>query len=109
MDRLKIDIANDYIAALSVVSFFAKNPVNIETEIISELKNKYKLKDILEVLDVSKSTYEYRAVNINRDNPDSDIENLIFNIKEINPEYGYRRVKEELDKRGYRARMCCIV
>lgn len=60
------------------------------------------MKDILDILQFSKSTYMYWQRREAQPNRDEEIEKLILEIFQENKEnYGYRRIDVELGKRGH--------
>ncbi|MBU0279400.1 IS3 family transposase [Gemella sp. zg-1178] len=67
---------------------------------IEVLRDKYKLKDLLKYFHLAKSTYMYWQKRLNRPNKDIEIENKILNIRNENPNYGYRRITAMLKKSG---------
>lgn len=67
--------------------------------IILGLRNKYKLKDILSAVDFPKSTFEYWQRKLKETNPDQEIINKIIEIRQTNPDYGYRRLTAELRRK----------
>ena len=75
----------------------------IETRIIQELTTEFKLVDILKVTNFPKSTYHYWIKKMKQENPNQELEELIFTIFNENHEnYGYRRITLELHNRGLR-------
>ena len=73
----------------------------IETKVIQELTDEFKLADILKVTKFPKSTYYYWVKKMTQDNPDQELEDLILTIfKENDENYGYRRVTIELHNKG---------
>lgn len=73
----------------------------IETKVIQELTDEFKLADILKVTKFPKSTYYYWIKKMKQDNPHQELEDLILTIfKENDENYGYRRVTIELHNKG---------
>lgn len=74
----------------------------IFTELALEFKTKMKIKDILSLFGISKSSY-YRWKKRNLGNSElNESETMIINIcKDTNYEYGYRSVKEILATQGH--------
>lgn len=62
------------------------------------LRNKFKLKDLLEYFKLPKSTYMYWQKRLDRPNKDEEIENKILEIRKDNPNYGYRRMTAMLKR-----------
>lgn len=48
-----------------------------------------------------KATYEYWQKRFDRENPDKEIEDKMFEIRAIHKDYGYRRMQRELRSYGY--------
>ena len=48
-----------------------------------------------------KATYMYWQKRFNRENPDKEIEEKMFEIRKNNKDYGYRRMLRELRNQGY--------
>ncbi|NLZ73529.1 MAG: IS3 family transposase, partial [Bacteroidales bacterium] len=69
--------------------------------IIHSLRGAFKLKDILAVIGFPKATYMYWQKRFDRANPDKELEEKIFEIREINKDFGYRRTYAELRKQGF--------
>jgi putative transposase len=66
-----------------------------------ELKETFKLKDVLHMVDIPESTYHYHIKMMNKKNPDQDLEECIQSIFDENDSnYGYRRIQLALKKRG---------
>ena len=48
-----------------------------------------------------KATYMYWQKRFDKKNPDKEIEEKIFEIREVHKDYGYRRMLGELRNQGY--------
>ena len=73
----------------------------IETKVIQELTDEFKLADILKVTNFPKSTYYYWVKKMEKDNPNQELEDLILTIfKENDENYGYRRITDEFHHSG---------
>lgn len=63
----------------------------------------FRLKDILDLLDLPESTYHYHVKNFGTENLETELKEeitqLFYHFKE---RYGYKRITEELKKLGYR-------
>lgn len=69
--------------------------------VILELRHKYPLRILLEVLELSRSTYYYAVSKIDKDTKNDDIMNIIIDIfYKHKGRYGYRRITMELHNRG---------
>ncbi|MQR96351.1 IS3 family transposase [Fictibacillus phosphorivorans] len=67
-----------------------------------ELKETFKLKDVLDRVGIPESSYHYNLKVMKQENPDQELEEciqLIFSEHEGN--YGYRRIHLELKNRGF--------
>ena len=71
------------------------------SEVIRSLREKFKLKTLLEYFDLSKSTYMYWQQRLDRPNKDEQVEKKILDIRKDNPNYGYRRMTAMLKRLGY--------
>ena len=58
----------------------------IETKVIQELTDEFKLADILKVTNFPKSTYYYWVKKMEKDNPNQELEDLILTIFKENDE-----------------------
>nr|WP_245831954.1 IS3 family transposase [Oceanobacillus senegalensis] len=68
-----------------------------------ELKEEFKLKDVLQIVGIPESSYHYHIKIMMKENPDQDLERLIQSIfNEHNGNYGYRRIHLELRNRGHK-------
>ncbi|QQX25648.1 IS3 family transposase [Heyndrickxia sporothermodurans] len=68
-----------------------------------ELKEEFKLRDVLHVVGIPESSYHYHIKMMKKVNPDQGLEDLIQSIFEENDgNYGYRRIHLELGNRGYK-------
>src|SRR5699024_697938 len=68
-----------------------------------ELKEEFKLKDVLHLVGIPESSYHYHIKMMKKDNPNQALEDLIQSIfDEHNGNYGYRRIHLELRNRGYK-------
>lgn len=71
-------------------------------KIITELRSQFRLKILLEISGMSRSTYYYTASKLNKDDKNDEIMNTIIQIfYEHKERYGYRRIAQELKNRGY--------
>ncbi|EIA3595180.1 IS3 family transposase [Listeria monocytogenes] len=61
----------------------------------------FRLTEILETLRFPKSTYMYWQKHLNRENPTEEIEKELKDIRQAHPNYGYRRMTQELKRRGF--------
>lgn len=68
--------------------------------IIESLRGKYKLKDLLEKLDISNSTYAYWRKRLKQGDKDKEIKEKILAIRKEHPNYGYRRITAQLRREG---------
>ncbi len=59
---------------------------------------RFKLKDLLSYTGMPKVTYMYWQKQADRENPDKEREEKIFEIRKENKDYGYRRIFGELHK-----------
>lgn len=74
-----------------------------KTRIIHSLRENFRLTDILETLRFPKATYMYLQKSFERKNPIEIFEKAIQLIREEHPNYGYRRMTQELKRRGLKA------
>ncbi|MEH7378241.1 IS3 family transposase [Neobacillus drentensis] len=66
-----------------------------------ELKETFKLKDVLQKVGIPESSYHYHIKMMKKENPDQELEVSIQSIfEENNGNYGYSRIKLELKNRG---------
>ncbi|EGS31216.1 hypothetical protein HMPREF9130_0073 [Peptoniphilus sp. oral taxon 375 str. F0436] len=70
------------------------------SKIIRSLRDKYKLKDLLEYFKLPKSSYMYWQQRLDRPNKDEQVEKKILETRKDNPNYGYRRITAVLRKQG---------
>ncbi|MDW5523150.1 IS3 family transposase [Carnobacterium maltaromaticum] len=94
--RLKIELA--YFKRIKEVAF--EGTTEQQALIIHNLREKFRLIDILETLGFPKSTYMYWQQRFNRKNPDKQIEEEMIKIHQEHKDYGYRRMNQELRHRG---------
>ena len=74
-----------------------------KTIVIDALKEKYRLSDLFEMLDMSKSSYYYQhQVIVKPDKDDTFREHIRQAFLENNKEYGYRRIHAVLSEIGIR-------
>ncbi|SOE56213.1 Transposase InsO and inactivated derivatives [Fibrobacter sp. UWT3] len=73
-----------------------------KTQLVNALRNRYKLRDILLALGMSRSVYYYNVKHLNdRNNKDLQLlKELVPIFDESNKTYGYRRIHSELSKTG---------
>lgn len=62
-------------------------------------QNSYKLKDIFKITDLAESTYHYWKERFDRPDPNKETKEEIVAIQEKHKDYGYRRIKPELEKK----------
>jgi len=66
------------------------------------MTKRYKLLDVLQVVNLPKSVYFYWMNQMKKENPDKEIEEIIQSVFEENHgNYGYRRIHLTLRNRGY--------
>ena len=71
--------------------------------IIYELRQKFKLKELLRVSQIKKSTYYYHISKINEPDKYAEIKEIIKQVYDENKcRYGYRRITLELFNKGYK-------
>lgn len=70
------------------------------SEVIKSLRDKFKLKDLLEYFELPKSTYMYWQQRLDRPNKDEQVEKKILETRKDNPNYSYRRITAILRKQG---------
>ncbi|WP_371261532.1 IS3 family transposase [Bacillus sp. MUM 116] len=88
------------------VEFFCSNAGKItnkiKAQVIFELKNLYEVVDLVEVAGIPRSTYYYWEKRLNQSDKYEKVKEAINEIyHEHKGRYGYRRIKKELEKRGY--------
>ncbi|MGG1575805.1 IS3 family transposase [Fictibacillus sp. NRS-1165] len=67
-----------------------------------ELKETYRLKDILTIVGIPESSYHYHIKTMKKENPDEELEENIQSIfQENDGNYGYRRIHLELRNRRF--------
>lgn len=68
-----------------------------------ELKEEgFRLKDIFLVVGIPEATYHYHVKNFGKENPDTEIKDLIIYLfKGFHERYGYKRITDELQKLNY--------
>ncbi|WP_462409357.1 IS3 family transposase [Neobacillus sp. Marseille-QA0830] len=72
-----------------------------QTALSFELKENFKLKDVLHIVGIPESSYHYHIKVMKKENPNQELEEGIQAIfDENNGNYGYRRIKLELKNRG---------
>ncbi len=105
-----LEMKNQYLNAevdyLKKIEQLGVNSNKLTTEdkakIVNELKQKYKLKYLLEISNLKRSTYYYTLSKTNKDMKNDIIMNEIIQIfYEHKERYGYRRITLELKNRGY--------
>lgn len=78
-----------------------RNKAQRATEIIQELTEQFPLKTLLDVLDVSRTTYYYQVKRLAQGDKDIELKELIQEIyDQHHGNYGYRRIHLELKNRG---------
>ncbi|MBD8071611.1 IS3 family transposase, partial [Bacillus sp. PS06] len=66
-----------------------------------ELKETFKLKDVLQIVGIPESSYHYHIKMMNRVDPNQELKETIHSIfVENHGNYGYRRIQLELKNRG---------
>ncbi|MBR2472953.1 MAG: IS3 family transposase [Clostridia bacterium] len=69
--------------------------------IVSELRHRYPLKDLLELSGIARSTYYYHIKQQEKDKYAAEKEYIAEVFKKNNGIYGYRRITDQLRKKGY--------
>ncbi|WP_153730274.1 IS3 family transposase, partial [Salinibacillus xinjiangensis] len=74
-----------------------------QARVAFELKEEgFRLKDIFLVVGIPEATYHYHLKNFGKEDPDTEIKELITNLfKKHHERYGYKRITEELKKLGH--------
>ena len=97
--RYKVRTISKKIESLSSTKKQATNKE--KTIVINELRLKYPLSILLNILDISKSSYYYNVKVMNKEDKDSEIKTKIKTIFEKNKgRYGYRRITLTLKNQG---------
>jgi len=102
--RIRIlEIENDYLKELRSLRN-AQKPKSNETIsiIIHKLRGSFQLNEILEAIKFPKSTSMYWQKRFDRLDPDEKLKQLIKEIRAIHKDYGHKRIKMELLKKGFR-------
>ncbi|MCM3571510.1 IS3 family transposase, partial [Neobacillus mesonae] len=73
-----------------------------QAQVVTELRQKYSLSEILEVVDLPKSVYYYYQNHEEFQRNDQELIKEMKEIKKENPAYGYRRLTLELHNRGWK-------
>ncbi|MGR3741616.1 IS3 family transposase [Companilactobacillus sp. DQM5] len=96
-----LEIENKYLKKLKGLSSGTRWQ---KAQIVNELRQeKYSLKNILKVIDMPKSTYEYNSKRLlDNNNSDQELKEAIKDIKTSDDTYGYRPVTGELHNRGFK-------
>ncbi|SEB21308.1 Transposase InsO and inactivated derivatives, partial [Thalassobacillus cyri] len=77
------------------------NPNQEKAEIITELRQEYPLKKLVQVAGMPRSTYYHCVQKSKQPDPDSELKKRITDIYHKHKgRLGYRRIQEELDNRG---------
>ncbi|WP_419394394.1 IS3 family transposase [Cytobacillus praedii] len=72
-----------------------------QTALSFELKEEFRLKDVLRIVGIPESSYHYHVKQMKRENPNQELGETIQSIfEEHNENYGYRRIQLELKNRG---------
>lgn len=95
------EIATRFVEKYAMLSNAFKDTEMNKVRAIKSLTDTYKLKDILIVVNMPKSTYEYRAKKLEDSGSLSQIENEIKKIKSKHSDFGYRRVHNILVENGF--------
>ena len=72
-----------------------------KAKLIHNLREKYKLKELLEITAFPKATYFYWVARFERSNPDEQLERELLALRKANPNYGYHRMVQALKKNGF--------
>ncbi|MCM3444839.1 IS3 family transposase [Metabacillus halosaccharovorans] len=72
-----------------------------QTALSFELKEKFKLKDVLKIVGIPESSYHYHMKMMKKENPNQELEECIQSMfEEHEGNYGYRRICLDLKQRG---------
>ncbi len=83
-----------------------------KAQVVYELRHKYSVKALVELVNIPRSTYYDLVKKMNRPDLDTDLKAEIKTIYEANEgRYGYRRTRDELTNRGQKVngrRFCTL-
>lgn len=96
------DMENDYLTKLELLMSKQENITNQDkAKIVYELRKQYPVTALVKYLNIPRSTYYNLLKQMSRPDKDADIKVEIQTIfDEHEGRYGYRRIREELAKRG---------
>ncbi|MCQ6277625.1 transposase, partial [Bacillus sp. V3B] len=68
-----------------------------QTALSYELKETFKLKDVLQIVEIPESSYHYHMKMRKKENPNQELEECIQSLfEEHDGNYGYRRIRLDL-------------
>ena len=100
-ELLKLRIENAFLKRTEETALRGRSKNERTARIINSLRGRFKLKDLLSYTGMPKATYMYWQKRFDKKNPDREIEEKIFEIREVHKDYGYRRMLGELRNQGY--------
>ncbi|PLS02284.1 IS3 family transposase [Neobacillus cucumis] len=73
----------------------------LKAQVIFELRNEYKVAELIKIADIKRSTYYYWTKHMNRPDKYAKVKEAILEIyHQHKGRYGHRNIKKELDKKG---------
>ncbi|WP_188457025.1 IS3 family transposase, partial [Virgibacillus oceani] len=102
LEHLRME--NEYLKKLNGLSSRkGKISKKDKAQVIFELRHDYPVNKLVKIAGLARSTYYHLVLKMNESDPNEDLKNKICSIyHEHKGRYGYRRIQEELDNRGYR-------
>ncbi|MBQ8039868.1 MAG: IS3 family transposase [Lachnospiraceae bacterium] len=100
-ELLKLRIENAYLKELRRLRLEEEALLKKRRELSTASEEKFKLKDILAVVDFPKATYMYWQKRFDRKNPNQELEDKIRELHKEHKNFGYRRMHGLLRKLGY--------
>ena len=98
---LELEMENDIIKKKCQLFQEKEITQGTKTEIINELRSKYRFNNLLKALDIPRSSYYYHLEQLSKVDKYADIKCAIYYIYDKNNGcYGYRRIKIELKRIG---------
>ncbi|MBC1472987.1 IS3 family transposase [Listeria seeligeri] len=96
-----LKIENAYLKELRRLRLEDEQKMNESHELFTASEDNFRLKDILETLRFPKATYMYWQKRLDRTTSTQRMEEEIQAIRKEHQHYGYRRMTQELKRRGY--------
>ena len=99
-ELLRLEV--EYLKKLQLFRWIRRLSRKAQAALSFELKEKFKLKDVLHIVGIPESSYHYHIKMMKKENPDQELRRFnSIDLRRKYGNYGYRRIHWNLETRGF--------